>query len=99
MEGYIDIKRGRRAIANMRTGRYRYNFGEVWKVNDGPTFLGWQTIIPVRREGILSPQVSRPIPELEAKIAAQIVSMASTWEEARESIEAAFPAGFPGLKY
>jgi len=92
MEGHIDI-------INMRTGKHRHHFGEVWKVNDGPTFLGWQTIIPVRREGILSPQASRPLSELEAKLAAQIVSMASTWEEARESIEAAFPDGFPGLKY
>ena len=86
-------------IVNFRTGNHRHEAGTVWKVNDGPTFLGWQTVVPIKRDDVLVPMPSKPLDEATANLAAMIVREAETWEQARKGIEESFPGGFPGMKY
>jgi hypothetical protein len=84
---------------NFRTGTHRHEAGTTWKVNDGPTFLGWQTVVPIKRDEYLVPMPSKPLTEEQANLAAMIVREAETWEAARKGIEETFPYGFPGMKY
>jgi hypothetical protein len=92
MQGHIDT-------VNFRTGTHRHFYGEVWKLNDGPEFLGWQTVVPIHKGDTLIPMVSKVMNKDMATTAAEIVKAAETWEQARASIEAAFPLGFPGMTY
>jgi hypothetical protein len=87
------------SIVNFRTGNHRHESGTVWKVNDGPVFLGWQTVVPIFRDEVLVPMPSKPLDESTANLAAMIVREAETWEAARNGIEETFPGGFPGMKY
>jgi hypothetical protein len=92
MQGHIDT-------VNFRTGNHRHFYGETWKLNDGPTFLGWQTVVPIKRDEHLVPMASKPLTEEQANLAAMIVRDAETWEAARKGIEETFPYGFPGMTY
>ena len=86
---------------NMRTGSFRQDAGRIYPESDGPCFLGFTTIVPLWRGGVLTPLISSPMGEEAARRAAQIVEEASSWQEARKGIEEAFPPPncFPGMKY
>ena len=92
MQGYIDT-------FNFRTGPHRHFYGEIWKLNDGPEFLGWQTVVPIHKGDTLIPMASKLLNNDMAEKAAECMKNASTYEEAREAIEQAFPLGFPGMTY
>ncbi len=73
---------------NMRPGYHTHHAGEIWAENDGPSCLGWKTLVPYYREGVLTPRPSKPVDKATATQIAKAVRDAETWLEAREAIEA-----------
>ena len=73
-------------VTNFRTGEHRHHVGEVWALNDGPNFIGWQTVVPWKRNGELTLGSSEPIRErsrvqevANAMVAAENIEDARAW--------------------
>ena len=77
---------------NFRTGEHKYRVGDTWAVNDGPTFLGWRTVVPMRCDGEIALRESL-LSNLETaeQAAAFMEDFEGSLEEARDIVLERWP--------